>query len=433
MTNLVTNLWGWFFVLGSVGVFYLLLPTERRNSWIVLSGVIVIVAHVQLSLFNVLFGPFVFAKYDAWGFHLFAQKFAGDESQVVWAIGTPMYKSFLLLLYDWMGKSLWLGQSVSVFLFSASAGVLVRLFCRFDVNNTVIISAALLVYGLLPSGLLYGSITLREPWMTLFFMLGVYFAVSSERQETQKSVVMSISAACFCWLAMGLLHQVVMVYGFILSVALACLYVFRVQYRDFWMQSGQKKRRPVYRLGVSIAVLVLLVMGFSAIVFFVLPSTGADNYFAMVFESIPRSIELYRGAGESSKPITAYASTFGFSGWTETVVSLIRSYGYYLGWPVFGNYELLSTWVLIPGALLRIVGILLLPFVWKRKSMLLLLVAYCSMTLMWNIGTTNHGQALRHHMMTNWIMVMVVGIFLQALFNKMTKNTSPSPKEEPPQ
>jgi hypothetical protein len=36
-----------------------------------------------------------------------------------------------------------------------------------------------------------------------------------------------------------------------------------------------------------------------------------------------------------------------------------------------------------------------------------MLVLYFSMTLMWAVGTTNYGTAIRHHMLSWWIIVIV--------------------------
>jgi len=41
-----------------------------------------------------------------------------------------------------------------------------------------------------------------------------------------------------------------------------------------------------------------------------------------------------------------------------------------------------------------------------KRAVSLLLILYFIMTIMWAVGTTNYGTALRHHMLTWWILVL---------------------------
>ena len=56
------------------------------------------------------------------------------------------------------------------------------------------------------------------------------------------------------------------------------------------------------------------------------------------------------------------------------------------------------------------------------------LVVYFAMTLIWNIGTTNHGQALRHHMMTDWLLLLVLANFSQFWWQR-ARSTKPQQME----
>ena len=45
----------------------------------------------------------------------------------------------------------------------------------------------------------------------------------------------------------------------------------------------------------------------------------------------------------------------------------------------------------------------------KRSIWGLLLVIYFSMTCLWAMGTVNYGTSIRHHLLTNWIIVILGG------------------------
>ena len=53
----------------------------------------------------------------------------------------------------------------------------------------------------------------------------------------------------------------------------------------------------------------------------------------------------------------------------------------------------------------------------QRQSLGLLLVIYFSITLMWSMGTSSYGTALRHHMMSYWVLA-IAGV--PPLIDKLT-------------
>jgi hypothetical protein len=45
----------------------------------------------------------------------------------------------------------------------------------------------------------------------------------------------------------------------------------------------------------------------------------------------------------------------------------------------------------------------------KRRIWGLFLIIYFSMTFLWSTGTVNYGTSIRHHLLTNWIIVIAGG------------------------
>lgn len=45
----------------------------------------------------------------------------------------------------------------------------------------------------------------------------------------------------------------------------------------------------------------------------------------------------------------------------------------------------------------------------RRRIWGLLLVIYFSMTFLWAMGTVNYGTSIRHHILTNWIIIILGG------------------------
>jgi len=60
----------------------------------------------------------------------------------------------------------------------------------------------------------------------------------------------------------------------------------------------------------------------------------------------------------------------------------------------------------------------------QEKRDYLLLVLYLLMTMVWSLGTTNYGQAIRHHILSNWLLiVLAAGCFTMPGSKVNTNNT----------
>ena len=388
------DLGGWTVFFASYLVFWFSFNASNRKPALLGAGFLVLTVHFIVAYWNIMYGPLVFAKTDATGFHVYAEQAVELGVSPEWTIGTSFYHSILQVLYHWLGVSLWLGQGFSILLFSISAASMVRIANHMEITNEKLIALAVLGYGLIPSVLMYGSITIREPFMTAFLMLGCEFALRG--MQTGREV--QIACAIVFWIVMGLFHQVMMGYAFFLSLMLIVTYQWQ-----YWHKSqGLRRVLPILLLG---AVAVVL--------FYALTPTGGDDYHAMVLFTVPESLSYYREVIQSTSPTTTYAKEFSFSTWFGLFLSLPQAYLYYLGWPVTGDYQSMWVWVVAADAIVRLGGIFAGFILFKERKLWGLLFVFITVSFLWSSGTTNYGQALRHHMMTDWIMIITFIYFVQ--------------------
>ncbi len=112
------------------------------------------------------------------------------------------------------------------------------------------------------------------------------------------------------------------------------------------------------------------------------------------------------------QPRTAYGVMVDGTTLASTLLTFARLHFYYLFAPLTGSVDTLKGGYALVEALLRAVLILSSIIAWLfartrgDRSYGILLLAYASMTFMWALGTTNFGQALRHHVLTSWIVVL---------------------------
>lgn len=417
----MTNIGGWIFTVASFACFYFYwkqcdyvksdYSKSNYSKAILIAAIIAILSHHVLSALNVLYGPFQFTQFDAHSFHVHGIQRVDIPELRVWSIGSDIYKSLLGALYELFGKSLWMGQTFSILFFSMCCALMVSI-AKIYKLNAMFCALAVLLYGLIPSSLLNGSFTLREPFFTGFFILGVLLsckAIYANELGNRISQWQYYVLAVIAFLLMGIFHMVLLVYAVLISASL-----FLVLYAQ--QASWQKVIVQIILCIVAIVIIFYLIKHY-------LPIHLSDDYFAMLRVQIdgevipiPHAISLYHQVANATVATTQYDANLEFTSWTRMFFVLFYSYGFYLGWPVTGDYSQLTTWVLLSEALVRLSGILALFALLKQdKKWLWLLFVYVSITFLWNIGTSNHGQALRHHFMTEWIPVLALMLYLQML------------------
>lgn len=413
----MTNVGGWLFTVVALGIFYAFWRNSSQSIGVLVAGLIAIFSHQLLSVANVLYGPFSFTAFDAASFHLHAVQRVEMPETKVWSLGSDIYKSLLASVYSIFGVSVWLGQAFSIVFFAISSVVFVRFSKTLRLSSSSI-EIGLLLFGLLPSSLMFGSLTLRETFMTLFFMWGVYAAFLAIHDDDRSRQWKLYLWAVVAFFMMGIFHMILLVYAL-----LVCALLFLILYA----QRAPIKKTLIQSLVCVVAVGVVLLL-----IKEMLPVNLADNYFAMLriqvageVVPIPHAVSIYHQTANATGANTQYDAALEFTTWGRMFYVFFYSYAFYLGWPVTGDYTQLSTWVLMAEALFRLLGIALMLLMAKHnKQWYWLVMVYVSLTFLWNIGTSNHGQALRHHMMTEWILILALLSFAQQRLSLFSRQKS---------
>ena len=95
------------------------------------------------------------------------------------------------------------------------------------------------------------------------------------------------------------------------------------------------------------------------------------------------------------------------------ILSVIKMYGYYLFAGFSWRFDKLVDVYASIEAIFRVTLIYFSVLGWckavglQKRLLGLMLVLYISMTLLWAMGTTNYGTAMRHHLVSWWIIVIL--------------------------
>lgn len=343
------------------------------------------------------------ANPDASTFHEIALRHIAKERYYL-GIDYEFYVNLLTFVYRFFGESQLLGNALSVLMFSGTCLLLVsfldHLYLR-PYHRWV-----LLVFGFIPSGLVLQSMTLRESWELFFLMLSIYCAFNAAASERKTWWML---AMCCAAVILGLLHKALLLYvGFLLPL----LFLYTLA------QGKVAYNKRVFGAVVATTFLVLAIFG-SIIL---LTESGKNSFiYHLVFgmnkegDSLIGEILHYRNhVDRMGDPRTAFLVTLDGSSNINAAIGLVKIYFHYLVAAPLDNISNIKDLYAVCEGVLRIC-LLVASFIAvcrsiptrAAKSFVLLMVVYLSLTFLWSVGTTNYGQAIRHHVLTNWILVLL--------------------------
>lgn len=374
----------------------------RVDARLVLAVWLTLLAHHAVALVNAYGVTVTGAEYDAATFHWKA----ADRALVGrwdFMIGTMFYESVLGLWYAVVGPSLLAGEELSIVAYCLAVVALVRLLHRFD-HRPAGWPLLVILFGMTPAMLIHGSVTLRESWELLFFMLAAIGLLGYTQTQRAATLMAALAAA----LVMGMFHAGLMAYAIVMSVAVVA-WVHLVRAQINWRMLG------LVVLGIG-AVATAWVMFAGVEIERIAPLRAAGG--------LLDDIVAYRDRLALAAARSGYAVEFDPGTVVGILVGFTRMYLHYqfgpFPWEVGAWRDLYG----VGEAAVRTLLLVLAVWYWrrstgtKRRQAGLLLALYFPMTLLWAVGTADYGTALRHHLLTNWILVLLGGPVLVELWRR---------------
>lgn len=309
------------------------------------------------------------------------------------SIGSKFYENMLGVVYWLIGPSHLLGEQLSILAFALSCVVLIKMLRLLELSHYAV--SILLAFGALPTMVLLGSVTLRESSQVLFFMLAVYYGI---KMHMQGGINIYLIALIMSSISMGFFHKGLIVYAAFLIVLFMVWGLWPVS--RFW---NIKKLRLMAVLTVP-ALLAGIVMltkmqlhGLSAL-------TALTN------------MNLLEAASNYREHAVVARATYGValdlsSSFTGIYTSFVLYIHYLFApfpWQVRNILDVYASMESILRMLLIYFGVMH----WRnangtrRRLLGLMLILFFSMSFMWAMGTSNYGTAMRHHMLTWWLLVI---------------------------
>jgi hypothetical protein len=396
---------GWLLLLLSFPLF-LLDPAVRSDKKTRYAVWIVLAAHHAITFVFVL--GLVDLSIDAESFHRHAVKFAtkGDH---FFAIDFDFYVQAMGIIYRLGGfyrlggASRLLAAQISVFGFAVALFYFLKILDLRKFGD--LRPLAVLLFGCIPSVVIYTSIPLRESAELALLILFAYLFMLFLR-EPRAWLLLAVLPVL---LLFGILHKGLILYAVFLAalVMLAAILV-----------AVNKRVSPAL-----LPVALLIPLGCIVTVYFVsyydVPNSGVVNYF--LSGEISENLKWGRELILRDNPRSAFSADIDFSSIGMFAVTYLQVYWQYMAAPFIWEVENMADIVASGEAMLRLtlLAATILSLFRKRFDTVasILLVLYLTMTMLWALGTTNYGQGVRHHVLTNWILVVLGLPYLQHLVN----------------
>jgi len=382
----------------------------RQNKQILVGYVFVIALHQIMAFTNACIYQSTIARGDARGFHSFARELARNR-EWNFDVGSSFYMEMLAVVYRWFGSSHLLGEQLSILAFALSCIVFLKILRHLEVERYRLFT--LLAFGAYPTMIMYGSITVRESYEVFFLMLTVYFGIKMARKGGINLYLITLILSA---LAAGFFHEALLFYmAFLVVLFLAWAF------RPIARLKNIKKLRLVAFVIIPLFLvgMVVLLKGIVVLLNINILDLRPDNHnvlLPLIDGNLLEAISNHRAetiTGHDSSGEAIYGVPLDLSSTYMTVYSGLKLYVYYLFGPFPWQVDSLKGLYIGTESIMRMILIYFSVKQWRkaygsqRRLLGLMLILYFSMTFMWALGTTNYGTAMRHHMLSWWIIVIV--------------------------
>jgi hypothetical protein len=333
---------------------------------------------VMVAFWNAYFGPSFGAEGDAADFHAVAVEFSRDLHMDRFVFGI-LYSYVLGTIYYFTVPSLFLGGLLSVFAWFLSARVLVRLMRLLQLERRPQ-SVVMFVYALLPSSILWTSVTMREPYQLLFVNLAVYCSLRIYMTRSRRHWAGLVPAV----IAGGLLQPGLFAWGVVILAGTA-----------FWLLLRKKRGIPIAKL-LWVAPVAILIVSYGYATFLDAISLRFD-------QGLIRAIEGYQQGGLSIPARTHYKESVAIDGVTGLLVFVPTALLQYLFEPMPWRVgSLIDVQLMLENVLRGWLlwnawrALRLLPTA-RRRPLWFAFLAFLTLETIFALGTVNWGTAARHH------------------------------------
>jgi len=352
---------------------------------------------------NGFYGPSYGASDDSLGFHLNAVQYSQNLVFDVFVL-TNIYSYILGIFYFITTDHLFLGSALSALGWLASAFILLRIMriLSFKMSSQWMV---MLIYALIPSSLMYTSVTLREPFQLLFINLALYAALKIYfHRSTAHWLVLFLAAV-----GMGMLHGVLLASGIFIIVG------------TLFLLTTRNRKGMSFTKVVLVSPIVILCLFYGFFLF-----TSLTSYGDRLEDGLSLAVQTYQEGTMEAEQRAGYRTDIEINGLGGLILSLPSFLFQYLfepmPWKISSIVDvvvllenMLRFWLIwnvlkyLVGSYLNKPMFVARNYFVNERFIFFIFLSYLLMETFWSLGTSNWGTSSRHH-------VPSLGLLLVASF-----------------
>ena len=371
-----------------------------------------------IAFFNGFVGPTYGSSDDALGFHLNA---VGYSQNLVFDgfVLTYIYSYILGFFYFITTDSLFLGSALSALGWLASAFILLRIMriLSFKMSNQW---RVMLIYALIPTSLMYTSVTLREPFQLLFINLAVYAALKIYFHRSNAHWLVLFLAV----VGMGAMHGALLAFGIFIIVG------------TLFLLTSRNRKGVSFTKVVLVTPVVILCLFYGFELF-----TSLTSYGDRLDDGLSVAVQVYQEGtlsdGYDSR--ANYRTEVAINGLGGFILSLPSFLFQYLFEPMPWNISSIVDVVVLLENMLRfwliwnvlkyLVGsysnkpmFVAHNYFGYERCILFIFLSYLLIESLWSLGTSNWGTASRHHVPSLGLLLVMGFAYRNVTFPKYNRS-----------
>lgn len=348
-----------------------------------------------VSAWNAFWGPSIGAEFDAKGLHATAFNLSYSLEFDRFSVGTEVYTNFLGFMYWLFSNSVFFGGALSALAWVFSARLLDKSMEMLEVPVDFA-HRAMLVYALLPSSLMFTSVTLREAYQLMFVNMAAYSFLRLYIDGKSSHWIWMLLA---CVIG-GATHGGLLAFMMIFFVG--AIVTLRLQKSDKTLSVGAA-------LGFAVVVGAAVAM---------LGSVVGNIGYNLGGDGLSAAAAAYQEGVINADGRTNYKHRVDFDGGPGMVLFLVQSMLQYLFEPMPWRISAMSDIPVFAENVLRAYLIFLAIRAYRvgsdfhRRLVVQLFGGYLVAEAIWSLGTVNWGTAVRHHLPTMGLLLLSASLSL---------------------
>jgi len=316
-------------------------------------------------------------------------------------LGAGLYGQFLAMLNSLFGVSLVLPISINIILFSLSSAIFLKMNLLLNEGRYQAVSLAFFSFSIMT--LMMTSQLMRESYQLFFLMLFFYFMLEAHFYHHKLAVFF---VAIITLVMLGSSHKMLLGYAMVLFLGMF-----------LWRFDSRRSPISIFHVFCGLVFYFMLQYFFLFVEFEIRGVEALKSVFTGDLVSVVNGYRHMLPPGRTSYEIYLDSSSF-----LSLVSSFVKVIIYYFfmpfPWYISSLSDLYAFLEMVLRSLLIYFSVVEIKYAQgqNQRFKLMLFLSYLVLNIFFSLGVGNYGTALRHFVISEWMLLLIGGCRLWRFF-----------------